>query len=143
MNHPAASFCLLTVLAAASASAHHSHTRFDLERVVALQGTVVRYEWKNPHVYLTIDDEAGAEWLIETDPTPVMSRSGWTRDSFAPGDAVAVRANPDRRPGRDTRSAVVDRGIGRRRDGVVEYDHAGHARWARRELILSRGRLAG
>ena len=94
----AAKLCVLTVLVAASASAHHSHTRFDLDRVVAFQGTVVEFEWKNPHVYLTVADEAGAEWIIETDPTPVMSRSGWTSDSFSPGDAVAVRANPDRRP---------------------------------------------
>ncbi len=49
------------------------------------------------NIYLTIEDESGAEWLIETDPTPVMTRSGWTEDSFAPGDIVAVRANPDRR----------------------------------------------
>ena len=95
--------CVTTVLAAilpmaTTALAHHSHTSFDLERVIAFEGAVVRYEWTNPHVYLTVEDEHGAEWLIETDPTPVMSRSGWGRDSFAPGDSVAVRAHPDRRP---------------------------------------------
>ena len=76
---------------------HHSHTRFNLNRVIAFQGTVVRFEWVNPHVYLTISDETGTEWMIETDPTPVMSRSGWTDMSFKPGDDVVVRANPDRR----------------------------------------------
>ena len=91
--------CALTVITATASQAHHSHTRFDLERVVAFQGTVVRFEWTNPHVYLTVENENGAEWLIETDPTPVMSRSGWTRESFATGDTVAVRANPDRRSG--------------------------------------------
>jgi hypothetical protein len=99
MTHFAVSLCLLTAFVAASAFAHHSHTRFNLERVVAFQGTIVRFEWKNPHVYLTVEDESGNEWFVETDATPVMSRSGWARDSFAPGDAVAVRANPDRRPG--------------------------------------------
>ncbi len=88
--------CLLST----AAVAHHSHTGFDLERVVAFQGTVVRFEWTNPHVYLTVEVENGDEWLIETDPTPIMRRSGWTRESFAPGDTVAVRANPDRRSGR-------------------------------------------
>ena len=78
-------------------SAHHSNSCFDLDRLVTFQGTVVSFEWTNPHVYLTVDDENGVEWLIETDATPVMSRSGWTRDSFVPGDAVTVRANPDRR----------------------------------------------
>jgi hypothetical protein len=92
-----AMFFAVALLFATAASAHHSHTRFDLDRVVAFQGTVNRFEWKNPHVYLTVEDESGAEWTIETDPTPVMSRSGWTRESFTPGDAVVVRANPDRR----------------------------------------------
>jgi hypothetical protein len=91
---------LLVLLLSASGQAHHSHTGFDLDRVIAFQGTVFEFEWTNPHVYLTIADESGAEWLIETDPTPVMTRSGWTKDSFSPGDVVAVRANPDRRPGK-------------------------------------------
>lgn len=82
-----------------AASAHHSHSGFDFEQVVAFQGTVIKFEWTNPHVYLTIADESGAQWLIETDPTPVMTRSGWTRESFLPGDSVSVRANPDRKVG--------------------------------------------
>jgi hypothetical protein len=93
----AISLFTLSSLFAVVSHGHHSHTRFDLNRVVAFQGTVVRFEWVNPHVYLTISDEAGTEWMIETDPTPVMSRSGWTQESFTPGDDVVVRANPDRR----------------------------------------------
>lgn len=93
-------FCLIIFGFSTPTLAHHSHAGFDLERVVAFEGTVTRFEWKNPHVYLSVTDAAGAEWLIETDPTPVMSRSGWTRDSFAPGEAVAVRLNPDRRSDR-------------------------------------------
>lgn len=90
----AAALILLTIIAAA----HHSNSAFELDRVVAFQGTVVRYQWRNPHVYLEIEDANGVEWLIETDATPIMGRSGWTRDSFAPGDMVSVRANPDRKP---------------------------------------------
>ncbi len=93
-------FLVVAGLLSAASIAHHSHTGFDLERVVAFEGTVIRYEWANPHVYLTVEDENGNEWLIETDPTPVMSRSGWSHDSFTPGDSVAIRANPDRRPDR-------------------------------------------
>lgn len=88
---------LLLLFISGFVSAHHSHSGFDLDRVIAFQGSVVKFEWTNPHVYLSVADESGAEWLIETDPTPVMSRSGWTRDSFSPGDLVTVRANPDRR----------------------------------------------
>lgn len=80
------------------AAAHHSDSPFDLDRVVAFQGTVVNFQWRNPHVYLIIKDANDVEWLIETGATPIMKRSGWTRDSFAYGDIVSVRSNPDRNP---------------------------------------------
>jgi len=94
------SSCLAVVAGFCSTQAvygHHSNSGFDMERVVAFEGTVLSFEWTNPHVYLTIEDDSGVEWLIESDAAPVMVRSGWTRDSFAPGDTVSVRANPDRR----------------------------------------------
>lgn len=84
------------VLTAKFAAAHHSDSPFDLDRVVAFQGTVVKFQWRNPHVYLIIKDANDVEWLIETGATPIMKRSGWTRDSFASGDIVSVRSNPDR-----------------------------------------------
>jgi hypothetical protein len=84
----------------APASAHHSASIFDRESVVAFQGTVSRYSWTNPHVYIYVEtqDESGneVEWEIETDATPILTRSGWTRESFLPGDQVHVRANPDK-----------------------------------------------
>ncbi len=79
-------------------SAHHSPTAFEMSQVVAFEGTVTRFEWRNPHVYLLIEDREGVEWLIETDATPVLLRSGWTSDSFAVGDSVTVRARPHKDP---------------------------------------------
>jgi hypothetical protein len=84
------------VLTAKFAVAHHSDSSFDLDSVVAFQGTVEKFSWRNPHVYLTIKDANDIEWIIETGPTPIMNRSGWTRDSFASGDIVSVRSNPDK-----------------------------------------------
>jgi hypothetical protein len=76
--------------------AHHSPAAFDMTQVVAFEGTVTRFEWRNPHVYLQIEDVDQVQWLIETDATPVLTRSGWSQDSFAPGDQVVVRARPDK-----------------------------------------------
>ena len=88
------------LLVAPPASAHHSNSIFDLTSTVSLQGTVSRYVWANPHVYVyvEIEDDSGrlAEWLIEADPTPMMTRNGWTPTTLTPGDPVSVRANPDR-----------------------------------------------
>lgn len=86
----------LVCLASSAVRAHHSSSAFNREEVIAFEGTVTRLDWTHPHVYLVIEDMDGIEWLIETGALPVMMRSGWTRDSFAPGDAVIVRANPDR-----------------------------------------------
>ena len=89
---------------AMSAFAHHGNIIFDLERVETMRGTVTRYEWRNPHVYIFVEsaDDAGnlAEWQLEGDPIPIMTRSGWSRTSLKPGDEVSVRMNPDRNPQR-------------------------------------------
>ena len=81
-------------------SAHHSATIFDRQMVVAFQGIVTQFTWANPHVYIHVatQDSTGnvVEWEIETDATPILTRSGWTRDTFVPGEQVSVRLNPDR-----------------------------------------------
>jgi hypothetical protein len=95
---------LIAAVATSSASAHHSPAAFDLGSTVAIEGVITRYVWRNPHVYIYVDgtDELGrsAEWQIEGDPTPLMSRSGWTSSSLAAGDAVAIEMHPDRDPER-------------------------------------------
>ncbi len=88
---------VVTIMITTSGFAHHSGAEFDREQVIVIQGTVTQFRWRNPHVYVVVKDSNEIEWLIETDATPIMSRSGWTRDSFAPGDVVTVRAHPGRR----------------------------------------------
>jgi len=84
--------------------AHHSALIFDRDSVVAFEGTVTQFGWANPHVYIHVatDDGVGGtiEWELETDATPILTRSGWSRDSLAPGERVLVRANPDKNPER-------------------------------------------
>jgi len=82
------------------ALAHHSPASFDQTSQVTIQGTVTRLDWTNPHVYIYVDTKAVtgdvAQWIIETDPTPILTRSGWSRDSVRIGALVTVRVNPDR-----------------------------------------------
>ena len=91
-------------LAGVSAFAHHSEISYDANTVAAFEGTVTRYGWRNPHVYFTVEvaDESGGtvEWLVETGATPILTRSGWTPQSLAPGDVISVRGHPDKRPGK-------------------------------------------
>jgi len=91
---------LATLGTASDAAAHHSPAAFDLGSTVVVEGVVTRYIWRNPHVYIYVDgtDDRGraAEWQIEGDPTPLMSRSGWTSSSLAAGDVVSLEMHPDR-----------------------------------------------
>ena len=95
----------LAFLVISPASGHHSEAGFDTDTVVAFQGTVRRYTWRNPHVYIYVEgtDAAGevVEWEVETGATPIMIRSGWTPDSLQPGEAISVRAHPERVAGRN------------------------------------------
>lgn len=89
---------LVTFLCAISALAHHSPARFLEDQIVAVYGTITRVDWKNPHVYLVVEDDKGTEWLFETNATSNLQRNGWTRDSFRAGDKVSVRAHANRDP---------------------------------------------
>jgi len=90
---------LAAALGAPPIAAHHSRTIYDADTELTLRGTVTRYEWKNPHVYIYIDVEdatgATSQWELEGGATPLMMRSGWTRTSLAPGDVVVARINPN------------------------------------------------
>src|ERR1700674_1337421 len=65
---------LLTV----AALAHHNMTAlFDLNDRVTLNGTFTKVDWRNPHIYLTVEvkDSAGKieTWLIEGPPPSFRS----------------------------------------------------------------------
>ncbi len=88
------------VCSAAPALSHHSNASTDSDSLVALEGTVTRYVWQNPHVYFTVAvvGESGeeAEWTVQTDSTNIRARRGWTAESLASGDRVSVQAHPAR-----------------------------------------------
>ena len=68
-------------VAAGAAWAHHNMSAlFDFNNRVSLSGTLTKYDWRNPHIYLTVDvkgDKDGVEtWQVEG-PAPSFFR---TRD---------------------------------------------------------------
>ncbi len=94
---------LLASIGASFASAvlgHHSDAGYDRETVVAFEGVVKRYAFRNPHVQIIVETEnetgEAVEWDLETGSTPIMIRSGWSADLVSPGDTVIVRAHPER-----------------------------------------------
>ena len=98
MRHAATFFASLAI--AAAASAHHSDAGIDMEGVIAFEGTVTEFHWRNPHVYVLVEttDASGQTvvWDVQMGPVNVIGRRGWTRDSLVPGDQVTVRGHPAR-----------------------------------------------
>ena len=85
--------------------AHHSHSMFDHSEEVSITGTVTKFSFRNPHVFLFIDvkNENGGvlNYWIEMSNIPNMIRRGVGYKTFEPGDEVTVNMwrLKDGRPG--------------------------------------------
>jgi hypothetical protein len=84
------------------AMAHHSPAPlYDMSQQVVLEGTITEVEWRNPHVYLTIEmsgpDGNTITQLIETAAISDLRAAGLTQTSLALGERVSVLAMPSRR----------------------------------------------
>ena len=87
--------CLLipTLLSAA----HHSFAaEFDDKQPVRLEGTVVKFEFMNPHSWVHVNvknpDGTVVQWAVETGSTNALFRQGWRKDSLRAGDHVTIDA---------------------------------------------------
>lgn len=93
----AASLALALVTGVAPALAHHSFAMFDQKKVMTLEGTVVQFQWTNPHAFIELDVPSGARaqrWSIELNSPNNLTRQGWRRSSLRPGEKVSVRVAP-------------------------------------------------
>ena len=79
------------------ASAHHSFAaEFDDKQPVKLEGTVVKFEFMNPHSWIHLDvkspDGKVVRWAVETGSTNALFRRGWRKDSLRAGDHIVIDA---------------------------------------------------
>lgn len=90
-------------IASSTASAHHSPSAFDTRKTITVTGVVTKYEWANPHVYVTIQtivEGKAVELEVECPPPSMMTRMGWGRDTLRIGETLTIKGNP----GRDSNS---------------------------------------
>ena len=87
--------CIAFVVLEYGATAHHGAVAiYNREAPVTIRGTITRYEWRNPHVYLYVEENTGSAeppiWEIEGPPPAILRRFGWTDDTVGVGDMVTV-----------------------------------------------------
>ena len=89
-----------TALLCAPAYAHHSQAMFDTSQELVLKGTVARFDWVNPHMYLVIATTGpdGKPVQIEGEGLGITQAlvDGLKRDALKPGTPIVMRANPNR-----------------------------------------------
>lgn len=87
-------------LAAAGASAHHSQAMFNTAEEILIEGTVARFDWVNPHMYLIVDTIGpdGKPAQVEGEGLAITQAlvDGLKREALQPGTPVVMRANPNR-----------------------------------------------
>ncbi|HEX5419059.1 MAG TPA: DUF6152 family protein [Gammaproteobacteria bacterium] len=85
---------VLIALAPSAGLAHHSSALFDFNKPVTIDGTVVKLDWKNPHVYFTIESRAPDGKLVRQDiqaaSLSMIRALGLRRDMVLPGTHVKI-----------------------------------------------------
>ena len=79
--------------------AHHSTAIYDSENPIELTGTVVEWQFVNPHVFIVLEvvDRATGEnkhWNLEGGNTAGLFRRGWTPNTLKAGDTIMLTVRP-------------------------------------------------
>ena len=82
---------LALVPCAVPVSAHHTWA-VSQTQLVTVKGTVMRFEWGNPHPMITLEvptaDGKAEKWLVGGPAINRMEANGWTKETVKPGDVI-------------------------------------------------------
>jgi hypothetical protein len=83
---------------AGSVLAHHGNASYDSTKSVTMKGVVTEWWWANPHCLLMYDvkndDGTVSHWITETQAPINMIPTGWSKESFKPGDEITIAVEP-------------------------------------------------
>ena len=105
------------LLAATVVQAHHSFAVFfDSDRTVTQRGTVVDFQFRNPHglIRIKVVDQDGKEsiWKAETNSPSILVRRGWVKDTLKAGEIITMDGWPARDGSNYMRLRAVKRADG-------------------------------
>lgn len=90
---------------------HHSPSIFDTQQYVTIEGRLTRFDYSNPHGYLTVEaqNENGEPvvWELETIAALALRRRGISQDDLVVGDWISVESYPPRNSARRLASAEI------------------------------------
>jgi hypothetical protein len=78
-------------------SAHHGASVYDSTKLTTFKGTVTEFQFMNPHTEILFDVTGGdgkvEKWTGEAPSLTTMSRLGWNKTLFKPGDQITFIGN--------------------------------------------------
>jgi hypothetical protein len=84
----------------AALSAHHSRAMFDVNQLISVEGVVTNVEWKNPHMWVTLDVPGAngtvESWGFEGSGAASMVAAGISPQILKVGNRVKIIAHPPR-----------------------------------------------
>jgi hypothetical protein len=90
---------VVALLATASLQAHHSPSAiFDMSKHVSVTGTLMRVDWVNPHIVLSVEAKGDGgkveQWTFQSNPPSWYKSVGLARADFAKaiGQTITVQA---------------------------------------------------
>ena len=77
--------------------AHHGASVYDSTKLTTMKGTVTNFQFMNPHTEILFDvtgaDGKVEKWTGEAPSLTTMSRQGWNKNLFKPGDQITFVGN--------------------------------------------------
>ena len=89
-----------SLLLATPLAAHHSFAIFDHSQTYTLKGTVLTFQWTNPHGYMELDLSEGQgpkdvdRFTVELTSINMLRRAGWKSSDVKAGDEVTAIVAP-------------------------------------------------
>jgi hypothetical protein len=92
--------CFMLLALAAPALGAPSAAAYNTQQEVRVSGTITEYQFRNPHVYLTLQvkkaNGSSAAMEIEGGAASILPPLGFNKNSIAVGDVVTIVGNPAR-----------------------------------------------
>jgi hypothetical protein len=91
--------CSIALLLTIPAVAHHSTAMYNMEKTVALKGTIKAFHWTNPHCWiqlLVVGANGEEEWNIQMGPPTALYREDWKPLMFKRGESIVALVHPMR-----------------------------------------------